>query len=316
MKNEVIIVILSLGFDSFLEKSYYLDEYKGFGDNQVTKQEYDLGGRSISCARILKALNLDVFIIGLLGGLNGNFIFNGLKDLDIHNDFVNIKDESPTYISVYKDEKFTFRLKETNPRITREEIESFYKLYEDLVYKYKYICALGEIPKGIPEAIYFDLTKIAKKNGRKLILDTRGKALELGLEAIPYMVKLRLDDLESLSKIKVKFEGEIIRLGQVYIEKGIEILVIDLDEKGSMVLTKDFAYRLELINNPESLNEDMGFFISGFAFGLIKNYDMDTIMKLGQAMRIAYGQVEDISSIDMSDVKKAMGDIEIRKINY
>lgn len=39
-------------------------------------------------------------------------------------------------------------------------------------------------------------------------------------------------------------------------------------------------------------------------------------MKLGQSMRIAYGETRDINSIDMSDIKRIMGDIEIRKINY
>lgn len=309
-------MILSVGFDSFLEKRYYLDEYHASGDNQVVRQEYDLGGKSINVGRILKDLNLDVFITGFLGGLNGSFVFNGLKDFDIYNDFVQIKDETPSSISVYKDERFMFKLKECNPRITREEVESFYKLYEDIVYKYKFICALGEVPQGMAEDIYFNLVKIAKKNGRKLILDTKGKALELGLEAVPYMAKLRLEDLEDIIKLKINFEGEIVRIGQAYIEKGVEILVIDLYEKGSIVLTKDFAYRLELINNLYKLDEDGGFFISGFVFGLIRKYDIETTMRLGQAMRIAYCTGKNINTIDMTDVKKVMGDIEIRKINY
>lgn len=309
-------MILTLGFDFFLEKTYYLDELTSLKDNQVISQSYDLGGNSINAIRILKDLNLDVFITGFLGGLNGRFIFNELKKLEIYNDFIEIKDESPTNISVFKNDRFIYKLKEKEPRITREELESFYQLYEDIAYKYKFICALGEIPQAMPEDIYFKLIKIAKKNGRRLILDSKGPALEMALEASPYIVKARLEDLESLIKLKINHEGEIVSLARNYIENGAEVFIVDLDEKGSIVLTKESTYRLDINYNLYRLQEDRGFFIAGFVFGLSKNYDMETTMKLGQAMRIGYGNGKSINNIDMSDIKRIMGDIEIRKINY
>lgn len=309
-------MILTLGFESVLEKRYYLDEYDPLGDNQIMRQEYDLGGESINTTRILKAMNVNVFTSGFLGGINGSFILNGLKDLSIDNQFVYIKDETPNYLSVFQDEILLFKLKEPSPRITRDELESFYKVYQDIVYKYKYICGLGKIPEGISKGIYFDLINMAKKDGRRFILDTSGKELELAIEAMPFMVKMSLKDLENLSKIKINFEGEMVRLGYSYIEKGIEILVIDLDEKGSIVLTKDFGYRLEMDNWNNKLNVDKGYFIAGYIFGLMRDYDIEMVMRLGQAMRLAYSINEDINTVDMGDIKKIMGYIEIRKINY
>ena len=63
-------MILTLGFDCFLEKRYYLDELSPLRDNKVISQSYDLAGNSINAIRILKDLNLDVFLTGFLGGLN------------------------------------------------------------------------------------------------------------------------------------------------------------------------------------------------------------------------------------------------------
>lgn len=309
-------MILTLGFDSVLERRYHVDGYDPFGDNQIIRQEYDLGGKSINTARILKAMNVNVFTSGFLGGINGSFILNGLKDLSIDNQFVYIKDETPNYLSVFQDEILLFKLKEPSPRITREELESFYKLYQDIVYKYKFICGLGKIPQGISKEIYFDLINMAKKDGRRFILDSNGKELESAIEAIPFMVKMGVEDLENLSKIKINFEGEIVRLAYSYIEKGIEILVIDLDERGSIVLTKDFGYRLEMVNWDKKLNVDKGYFLAGYIFGVMRNYDTEMVMRLGQAMRLAYSIAEDINAVDMRDIKEVMGHIEIRKINY
>lgn len=309
-------MILAVGFDSFLEKRYYLDEYNKLGDNQVEVFNYDLGGKSIDTARVLKNLNLDVFLIGFLGGLSGRFIFEGLKDLGIYNDFINIKDDTPANILVFQNEEFLFKLKEPNPRVTREELVSFYNLYERIVYKYEFICAIGKVPIGISKDIYFNLIKIAKNNGRRLILDISGEELSLGIQGIPYMIKLKPSDLEELSKIKIRYKSEMINLALAYIEKGIKIIVIDLDEAGSLVLTEEFGYRVEIINRKYELKEDNGYMIAGYAFGLSKKYDFETIIKLGQSMRIAYGSRDDLNLIDMSDIKKEMKNIEITKINY
>lgn len=309
-------MILTIGFDSFLEKRYYLNEYGKSVLNQALSSEYDIDGKSINVARILNMMNLNVFTTGFLGGLNGEFIFNRLKDLHVYNDFIHIKDDTPDNVSVFSDEKLKLRIKESSPRITREELESFYKLYGDIVYKYKFICGLGDIPENVSEDIYFNLIKIAKDHGRKFILDASGIELSLGIEGIPFMVKLKVEDLEALSKIKINFEGEILKLAYPYIEKGIEIVVVDLNEKGSLVLTKDLAYRLDILEREDTLPCDKGYLVAGYALGLMKKYDIEMIMLLGQAMRIAYSKTIDISSIDMSDVKKAMGNIEIRKLNY
>lgn len=311
----MIFMILTVGFDSFLEKIYHLNKWNQFETNQVKDCAYNLGGKSINVAMALKDLNLDIFTTGFLGGLNGKYIFSGLKELDIYNDFIHIKDETPANISVFKDKDFLFKLREPSPRITREELGKFYQIYENIVYRYEFICALGEIPLELPRDIYFNLIKIAKEHKRKLILDTSGEELSRGIEAIPFMLKLKLEDLEKLSKIKINFESEIIKLASTYIEKGIKIIVIDLDEKGSIVLTEDLGYRVEISNNECKLKEDNGYMVCGYTFGLKKRYDIETIIKLGQSMRIVYND-NDTNLIDMSDIKRKMKDIEIRKINY
>ena len=310
-------MILTICFDPILESRYYVDDLLPRVETYAKKKSYNIGGKGIINGQILNSLNIDVFATGFLGGLKGQYIFNTLKEEDIYNEFVFIKDESKSSIVILQNDQLLTRITSESPRITREEIGSFYQLYGKLVDRFNIVCGLGNLPMGLPDDIYFDLINIANRNHKKFILEAKGKELKYGLRANPFMVKLKKEDLEYLSNLKLDFENEIIKVGYSIIEKGIELVAIDLNEKGSMILTKDKGYRVELDNNNiNNLGDDHGYMVAGFAFGLYKNYDLETIMRLGQASRLVYGVEKDKASIDMSDIKRHMSKIEIYQINY
>src|SRR5699024_10726017 len=144
----------------------------------------------------------------------------------------------------------------------------------------------------------------------------KGEHLKYGLKANPFMVKLDREDLEDLSNLRLDYETEIIKVGHSIVEQGIELVAIDLAEKGSIILTKDKGYRLEIDSSIASLQEDKGYMLAGFAFGFYKNYDLETIMKFAQASRLVYAIEDDLDRIDMSDIKRFMTKIEIYPINY
>jgi len=308
-------MILITCLDPILEGIFYVDELVAGADSKVIDRDYNIGSKGIIAGRILKNLNAPIYLTGYLGGLKGQLMANILKTLNIDNDFVFIKDESKSRIIIRQDKR-TYKITEESPRITREEINAFYKLYNKFLDSFGIICAFGEIPTSLSDDFYFHIITMANRRNKKFILEAEGKALEYGIKAKPFMVKLERKDLEHLSKLELHFESEIIRVGLSLVEEGIEILAIDLAEKGSIILTKDKGYRLEIGEVHKSLGLDYGYMVSGFAFGLSRNYDLETIMRLGQGARIAYSQADNLDRIDMADIKSIMPRINIRKINY
>lgn len=310
-------MILTITLDPILESIYHVDNLQFGEKTKAEKMMYNISGDGLNTSRILKNHNLDVFAMGFLGGLKGQYVFNKLKDFKIYNDFTFIRDETKGDLIILKDDELLSMISQDSPRITREELGSFYQLYNAVSEKSELICGLGQLPIGVPKEIYYDLIQIGKRNNKKFILDAKGLELIYGIEGQPFMVKVNKEDLEEISKVQLNFENEIIKVGHSLIESGIELVVIDLDEKGSIVLTKNKGYRLELSQmNLSNINDDKGYIVSGYAFGIERKYDLDTIMKLGQAMRIAYAIGEDIDVIYMSDIKKIMSMIEIRTIYY
>lgn len=309
-------MILTICFDPVFENIYYLDNLHPKVENVANKKIYNIGGKGLVSGRILKNLNVEIFASGFLGGLQGQYIFSRLKDAELYNEFVPIKDETRSSVILIQNNEFLTKITEEGPRITREERGSFYDIYEKILDRFDIILGQGNLPIGLSDDIYYDLISMANRNNKKFILEAKEKELKYGLLANPFMVKLQKDDLEYLSNIQLDFENEIIKVGHSIIEQGIELVAIDLEEKGSIILTRDKGYRLEFNNKVDNLSEDNGYMVAGFAFGLYKKHDLETIMKLGQATRLAYGVEDDLDRIDMSDIKKYMSWIEIRTINY
>lgn len=310
-------MILTIDLNPVLEKTYYMEKLLPKVETEAEKAIYKSGGPGINCAQALNKFNLDAYSIGFLGGLSGKYIINNLRNQGINCNFIQIKDGTKTSISLVENNMFLSKITEPSPRVTREELGSFYELYKNTISDCDIVCGLGSLPTGTPEEIYFDLISLSNSMNKAFLLETTGLELKYGIEAKPYMVKLNLHELENLTHLKLNFENEIIKAANYILEKGIELVVIDLNEKGSIVLNKDRGYRLELNNLPDKLlNTDSGYMLAGYALGVDKDYDMEVTMKLGQAFRVAYGLAENINDIDMSDIKRIMGNITIMPIYY
>ena len=309
-------MILSICFDPILESKYYVDKLLLRQESLVNKKVYNLGGNGLTTARILNNLNVDLFASGFLGGLEGDYIFSRLKDMDIYNDFIPIKDNTRSKLVIMQEDDLLTCITEESPRITRDELGSFYELYAKILDRFSIISSQGNMPIGLPDDIYFDLISAANNKDKIFILEAKGEYLKYGIKANPFMVKLVKEDLEEISNLILDYETEIIKIGHSIVEQGVEVVAIDLAEKGSLILTKDKGYRLEIDNSIADIGEDKGYMIAGFAFGIYKNYDVETILRLAQASRLVYAIEDDMDRIDMSDIKSFMSKIDIYPINY
>lgn len=310
-------MILTINLNPVLGKTYYMEKLLPRVETDAEKAIYESSGPGINVSKILNNLNLDVSAIGFLGGLSGRYIFNELNDRGISNNFITIKDETKSAISLIENNKFLSKICEPGPRITREELVGFYELYQRTITDYEIICGLDSLPMGVPEEIYFDLIKLTNRVGKRFILEADSKELKYGIDSRPFMVKLNVEQLENLTGLKLDYENEIIKAANYILQKDVDLIVIDLDHKGSIVLNQDRGYRLELNDmDVTSLSIDQGYMVAGYALGMDKEYDLEVTMKLGQSFRIAYGLAENIDDIDMSDIKKIMSNITILPIYY
>lgn len=310
-------MILTIDINPTIERNYYIDEYPKSGEVIANSSYYNLGGRGIILAKLLGISTEDVLITGFLGGSSGEYYHKNLLEKNIMHKVITIKDEIRSRIIIRDEKNNEVSISEKGPRITRKELASFYNLYYRLLDDSEIIIGGALLPKGISKDIYYNLIRLSKKKEKIFILDGIGKELVRGIEASPSIVILSKREFENLVNLKLDFEKDIIRASKYVLDKGVEKLVINLGEKGILVLESSQGYRTEVLDKSLNLEvKDNAGIVAGFAIGIKRKYDMEMILKLAQAYNIACLLGKDNSSLDMSDIKKYMNKIKVSFIDY
>lgn len=313
-------MFLTIDLNPYIEKKYNVDNIKINTDINIKDSSFSPGTKSIISSVILNLFNEESFITGFLGGLNGKHYHKKLLALNILHDFASIKEETRSKIAL-EDGKNFINIYEESPRITREEVLKFFKLYSELVEKCDIIYASSNVlGQGVPEDIYYDLINTAKSKNKRFILNAKSLELKKGIEAIPYMVILDKEQLEYLLNVKLNFQNEIIKGSKYLLDRGVEFVVMDISNNETLVLGQEKGYRVEFSQDTDLnyYHRENGYYgiASGFALGINRQYSMEMTLKLVQSIKAVANLNKDISKIEISHIKKLMNDVEITSINY
>lgn len=308
-------MIFTIDLNPILKRKYILS-YTETSDNFDAKDVIiGPGGEAIELSYLLHGLNEEVFLSGFLGGINGEYIRKTLDDIGIANDYLFVKDETADsiIISLKNNE---IKIKGKMPRITREDIVGFYELFNKNISRADILCCLGDSPNNVSKESFYNFISLANRYGKKSLLRAHEDELKIALDASPYLVMINKTDLEYLTKLKLDYEYEIIKAAQYILDKEVSLIPIDLGRKGSIVLTKDHIYRVDIEKlELSNVNINYGYMLGGYALALSRNYDLEMMLKLGQACGMV-NNFTDWETFDMSDIKRIMNDIDVNIFNY
>ena len=136
---------------------------------------------------------------GLAGGRTGTRIVEELTAEAILNDFVRIGDESRTSTAVLDPTSGTYtEIDEWNPKVTAAELEILVEKLHYLSRGADMVVVAGSLPRGVADGFYAELVRELARGGVRVVLDTEGEPLRLGLEAEPWLVSPNQREAEQL----------------------------------------------------------------------------------------------------------------------
>ncbi len=308
-------MILTITLNPSIDRRYVVDGFEKGRVFRAREVQYTPGGKGLNVTKVIKAFNEPVVATGFLGGRSGEYIKDQLDDMNIQHKFVDIRGETRSCIAILSDDKSQTEVLEDGPYIFKEETLNFYELYRDIIKECEIICASGSLPKGLTSDTYRKLIDIAKEQNKKFILDTSGEALRLGVEGAPFLVKPNKEELENLVGHSIINEYEIFKSAKHLLDKGINIVVISLGSKGSVVFSNDYAYMVKppKVNaiNPVGSGDSM---VAGFAVALKRNYDFETMIRFASACGTANAMEAETGKVDIDNVRRLMKEIKIEEI--
>jgi 6-phosphofructokinase 2 len=147
-----------------------------------------------------------------------------------------------------------------------------------------YIVASGSLPLGVAEDFYAGVAGLARRLGKRLVLDTSGAALKQAGHGI-YLLKPSLRELQDLvgREIDTPFEQECA--AREVIEQGRgEIVVLSLGEEGALLVTAEERERFAAV--PVQARSTVGAgdsMLAGIVLGLSRGLPLRKAVRFGLA---------------------------------
>lgn len=303
-------MILTVNLNASIDKAYKVENFKIGAVTRVKEVIPTAGGKGLNVARVLSALGETVNVTGFIGGFSGAFIEQELKKENMPFNFIHINGETRSCINIIDlSSKIHTELLEPGPDVTAQELDKFLKFYTKAVKTSEVITLSGSAPKGIKENIYARLVAIAKGEHKKVILDTSGKYLEMGLASSPTLIKPNKSEAEALLGRQLKDTEELIYAAKDLAKLGPEICVISLGEKGAIAASKSLNEAYWALPPKIQASNTVGCgdaMVAGFAVALYNNLPLEDSLKFAIAVSAAAALspitggvvVEEVSNIE------------------
>lgn len=298
-----------------IDRTLIVNDFRLGAVNRVSRTIIDAGGKGINVAKNLKNLGCDVKCLGFMGP-NGEYIENVLKDSGIDCRFVRIKSDIRTNIKIVDEISHTYTdINEAGPDVSQDEMEKLISSINEHVDLSDVIVLSGSLLPNMEEDFYKQIIEKVNAKGAKVILDADGDALKLGIEGKPYMIKPNINELRRVSKKNLESVDEIIEEGVRIIESGISIVAVSMGGSGSIVVTKEKAYKVRPIKVQVKGTVGAGdAYVAGFAYGLSENLPVEDTIKIASSASTSVIMREGTKACSLKDVEELKKKVEIEVI--
>ena len=309
-------MILTVTLNAAIDKRYVVEEFKVGEVNRVKECAYTPGGKGLNVSKPAAIAGAEVVATGFVGGHAGNYIEDSLKAFGVKSDFYHLEAESRSCINIW-DEKNCVQTEFLEPgfTVTEEEFEGFQKKFRELVKDADVVAMSGSVPKGLDGTAYQKLVQIVKEAGKKVILDTSGTLLEMGIEACPSMIKPNIDEIRMLTGKTCDRMEDMIEAAKEIHKRGVEIVAVSLGGDGSLAVCDEGVFRAVVPKidavNTVGCGDSM---IAGFALGFAEGLGVEETLRKASAISAAAALREETGFFVKEDMERLYTQITIEKI--
>ena len=306
----ITTICLNPSFDRAVE----MDSLKLGEVNRIRAVREDLGGKGINVAVVARRLGLDVQCIGVMGE-NGADQLSSLMDQEgLKHHFLKIPGKVRTNLKlVIKDEKGITELNETGTKLTAEDLQAFSQMAREKTASSDMIVLTGSLPPGCPLGFYRDLMKLFA--GKKVIVDTEGKELEMAAKEHPFLIKPNLHEMETTLGLELRTMRSIRDAALLFIRLGVEHAVVSMGAMGAMYVDGEKTlYAPALRVNAKSHIGAGDAMLGGMLLGYLRENDMGKAFRYGVAGGAASVMTEGTQLIVPEDFYNLLDQVRIQEV--
>lgn len=282
------------------------DKFEDGATIRASEDEKYPGGKGIMASKILHNLGEKPVNLGFVGGFIGEYIANSIRDLDLDEKFVRIKENSRINVKLKYDKETEINAK--GPKISKEEVEKFFDSLKEIE-KGDVIVISGSLPYSLDSDFY---KKVIEKTEADFTIDIADKKLLDYLAYKPLLVKPNEEELGKIFQTEINDEN-LVEYARKLNELGAKNVIVSLGAKGSIFVDENHVYRAKPIEgklvNSVGAGDSM---VGGFVYGMVNNFEKIDAYKLAVACGTATAFSPDIANRDM--INQILNKVEVEEI--
>jgi len=222
--------VLTITLNPAIDVTIQLNELQVGEVNRQESVEIHAAGKGLNIAQVLKDLGHEVIVSGFLGTTNRQIFDNHFKEAQFQPEFIYIEGETRQNIKIAE---HSGRMTDLNGKgflVSEQDKKNLFQKIEMILPQVEVVAIAGSLPQGFSIDELKQLIKLIQGQGKKVALDTSGKALVAAIECQPWMIKPNTDELVESYQLPAATYAEQKKLFENLAE--IEHVVISMGEDG------------------------------------------------------------------------------------
>ncbi len=275
-------MIYTVTFNPAVDYVVHVENMKNGSVNRSSCEEIYFGGKGINVSVVLNELGVPSVALGFVAGFTGQAIRDGIENIGIRTDFINLGSGNSRINIKIKSGQET-EINGQGPFIDDKALDEFFRKL-DMLKDGDILILAGSIPKSLPDDIYERiLSRTADKNIRTVV-DATNKLLLNTLKYKPFLIKPNNHELGEMFGVNISETDDIVKYARKLRDMGAENVLVSMAEKGALLVDENNRIHTcgvcrGTVKNSVGAGDSM---VAGFVAGSM-NGDYEYALKLGTA---------------------------------
>ncbi len=269
------------------------------------------GGKALNAVRAARHLGLPADVVAVVGGHAGAWLAAELDARGIHHWLVWVEGETRTCLSVLDRQTGDLtEFYEAGIALAEDRwpsVETALSKALDEEADATVVLLAGSLPPGAPLEAYRRLAQAGRDAGARVVVDIGGPALEVALDARPWLVKINAAEALETTGIATGDQAGVLAAAQALRGRGADAVLITMGIAGALLLTSDGEWVAG--PPPERGAYSVGSgdaLLGGLVVALARGADLPEAVRFGSAAAAANALVPGQGELDPADVDRLL----------
>jgi 1-phosphofructokinase family hexose kinase len=309
-------MIYTLTLNPALDLEFTVEHIEMGSVHRALASRADVGGKGFNVSRVLSLIGENTTAIGFTGGGTGKRLEEGLNNLHIPCELVQVRGETRTNVSIISGSPSEYiKINHPGPQVAGEEVEKILARMGEMTCPSDIWVLSGSLPPGVNRDFYARAITLIHAAKGLVILDTSGPALKYGCAAGPELVKPNAEEAAELVGMLVDGPETAIEASKALIALGPAQVVLSLGAQGGVALDGKNAWIARSPNiqatNPVGAGDAL---VAGLSAGMRRGWTLDQSLRLGIACGASAAQQPGTGIGSLDEIMRLSTQVEIRQV--